>query len=254
MAYGRRRRGRYGRRVRRYLKRGVRAKRSRLGGLSRLYRNRALARAGGASALMYKQVDVSWQATKTVYNTAGITPELLNGTKEGSGFYNRIGRTICMKYLSLKLTLFQNAVNTLIDPIVRILIVYDAQANGSTPTYADIIKSYDNNGGNTSLINDGLNPDNRDRFKFIFDKFLELPRVTTLVGPDVSGAPTMIPSNACQIRRKIPLRGLETKYNAATEVAGSIQTGSLWLIVATNDTSVGPVYQYGFSTRLVFTN
>lgn len=173
----------------------------------------------------------------TLNQTAQITP--MNLVQEGSSFYNRIGRRIEMKSLHLHGNIIQTGVGTTVSDYARVLVVYDRQANGATPSFSTIMANYDQAGTSTSTGLSDLNPDEKERFAILADERLVLPAVTAATG---LGAPTDSAQRTCfNINRFIKLRGLTTHYKASSSpsVIGDVATGSLLLV------TIGTAYASG---------
>lgn len=84
---------------------------------------------------------------------------LLNGTQQGSAFYNRIGNKMSMK--SVEIAGFINYIATSVQDIARIILVYDAQSNGVAPTYDDVCRDVDQAGSTSNNCMSHANSNNR---------------------------------------------------------------------------------------------
>jgi len=96
-------------------------------------KNRTVQRALRPSAEL-KAVDTDVNLTM---DTTGAI-RLLNGVVPGVGFSQRIGRSISMRGLDLRLTASVVA-GTGVDQIQRVLVVLDHQPNGAAPVITDIL-------------------------------------------------------------------------------------------------------------------
>nr|WAE42228.1 MAG: capsid protein [Cressdnaviricota sp.] len=193
-------------------------------------------------------------------NSASIT---LNATQEGAGFWNRIGRKICMKTLNLTGYIFPTgAVGALTEEFLRVIIAYDKQPNGVAATYDQVVQAYDNAGGITNSAFDGFNLDNRDRFIILRDRKVTMPRTAATgipVGPPYgtsagSVGTTDSGSDAGGIWKDfIKLDNYEVQYNGTANPAtiGQINTGNLFILL---QGSVGGQYSLGLTSRLRFTD
>jgi len=150
-------------------------------------------------------------ATGVVFGSAAFTAPaiLLNGCASGSTATTRIGRKITMKSLYIRYNFAMAATSTQ-GGALRILVVYDKQANATAPAFTDIL-----------FEDKFLSPNNlsnRDRFVTIADV------VTDQIA--VNGSPAC----AGVIYRKI---NLETMFNTGSVgTIGDITSGSLYLLVA----------------------
>jgi len=184
---------------------------------------------------------------------------LLNGIQEGSSFYNRIGRKIAMKSLHFTGNIAPGVNHTGSDrDYVRWMIIYDRQANGATPTPADLLTNYDNTGATlTGTPYLGLNLNNADRFVVLRDKRIALSQrqYSGALAPNPDtwyGANFQNYQSDLTINEFIDLKGLEVHYKASTNpaVIGDIATGALYFVcgVATA-TGVG-AYEAIVNSRL----
>lgn len=168
-------------------------------------------------------------------DVTNVNPSLLNGIKEGAAFYERIGRRIEMK--SLQITGYLSPIPARSQDVTlmgRILIIYDSQANGTTPVWSTVIKNYKWDGTTESAYNSLINLDNRNRFEMIRDYKFVLPSVTRDVTPKdtfVQGTSVHCTKQAQEfiIDDYIKLKRRVTQYSASTADAGAVSTGALWI-------------------------
>jgi len=154
--------------------------------------------------------------------TGAVSIVLINASVPGTGATNRIGRKIIMKNILMRC--YYDAGTNSNSGYVRTMLVYDMQANGATPSAADIFMN-----GSTPFITMPMNLDNRDRFRVIHDRTRYL-----------AGANGNTDTNEIYYKKYIKLgKGLETIYNAGSAgTVADIQTGALYLVVMTcNDTA-----------------
>lgn len=156
-----------------------------------------------------------------------------------------------MKYLYI--TGFIDQLRTVAaDDYVRIMVVYDKQSNGTTPAFADIVRSVAQDGtttGSTAL--DHLNLDNRKRFMVLLDKRFVLPSQTLTAG--VTTNPGFLDgTKSLLVQEFIKLRNLETMYKAdsAPAVIGDIASGALWLITVGQQAAASEGWQFSATNRL----
>lgn len=135
---------------------------------------------------------------------------LLNGLVPGSTASQRIGRKILMTSLYIRWS-FRMAPTATQGAPLRVVVVYDKQANAAAPAVTDIF-----------TVDDFLSPNNlsnRDRFVTLCDEITE-PIGTTGVAYQVAGT----------IYKKI---NLETMFNAGTAgTIADITSGSVYLVFA----------------------
>jgi len=140
---------------------------------------------------------------------------LLNGIGSGTEVFQRTGRQINLKYLSLKMAFTQQngAVNA---QQLRYMIVYDRQPNAAIFTNSDLL---DNSVALLWWTRKLTNPNNRDRFQILVDQTITVN-------------PTLLEYSTPMVDKTISLRGYVTQYNAtAGLLVNAIQTGSLYLVM-----------------------
>lgn len=171
--------------------------------------------------------------TKFIDNTASTTLAtaaatfssaiLLNGCVQGTEAVNRLGRKIVMTSLYLKGTATLQAASTQ-GGYVRIMVVYDRQANGTAPAITDVL-----------LADSSISPNNlsnRERFVKVIDH--ETQNVSTQ-------GDFAVPF---EIYRKL---NLETNFNTGNAgTVGDITTGSLYMFLAQSASiaTAGPVVNW----------
>jgi len=102
----------------------------------------------------------------------------------------------------------------------RILLVYDLQTNGANPTVLDVM--------NTATVNSQFNPDNRSRFKILYDQKYSLVSVNAI---GVS-----IKNNASRTNDVLSLRGKKCLYSGTTTAITDIESGNI-LFIHLSDTA-----------------
>lgn len=184
--------------------------------------------------------------TYSVENT-GTQLALLNGCVAGSQNFNRIGRKIQMKSLQIR-GAFLSTDTTTLDTVMRLVVVYDKQANGAAPTWANIVTSQNIAGATASTVFDMINLDNRDRFEIIRDQMYTIAAKDSTATQAFSGSPTIVCVNDF-----IRLGKRETVFNAGTAgTIGDITSGSLYVFFIANQTNANGVFFQGtFRTRFI---
>jgi len=110
-------------------------------------------------------VESKEQAFSNEFSYDGATClSLINGIARGDDFSERVGRTVTVKSIQLKCELMVT-VSTGVDQVVRIMIVYDKQANAAAPTIAQILHS----SADYSRPLQFRNLENRQRFVILGD-------------------------------------------------------------------------------------
>lgn len=237
---------------RRYMRR-----RARRGGFKRKFTLKH--RSGGAGPRPeLKFVDVLDSATQAFSTIAagGTATGCVNIVNEGSGAWNRIGRRINMKSIEVRICLanLPAATPAAGAQIYRILLVYDAQWNGSSGfTYASLLQSRSIAGAGATGILSPVNLDNRDRFLILRDWIWTDVSVKNVLDP-LDTAANASSAMCARLPRQLhwyhKLRGLETVFGASTGSSTDINTGALLLITVCS--AATPYLTCNVSTRLRF--
>lgn len=153
---------------------------------------------------------------------------LLNGLANGSDASSRIGRKVNLKSLYIRWSaLFVAGAGG--GGALRILVVYDKQANATAPAITDILLANDFNSPN--------NLSNRDRFVTLCDQVTE----------QLSTASNL--SDTGVIQKNL---NLETMFNAgSTGAIGDITSGSVYMFIAQSGgiTTTAPTLAYRARVR-----
>lgn len=157
---------------------------------------------------------------------------------QGAAGFNRIGQRVALKSLRVRGIVENGA--TCVQGSMRIIIVYDKQANAALPNWADLITSISSAGAATTGIFDGINMANRERFIVLADEQLLLPALTfaagQLSGTSIDQGGSKNPS-MFNFDRFIKLRDMETLFNNTNGgTFADIQSGSLNMFVANSGT------------------
>lgn len=178
-----------------------------------------------------KFVDVATQITITAGAVTWSAGTLLNGIAPGSTASNRIGRKVHGKSLLFRYSLRLAATSTGGSP-VRILIVYDKQANAAAPAITDILT--------TDEMRYPNNLSNRDRFVTIFDHYTE---------------PVSANANASTASVLFKRFDLETMFNAgAAGTIGDITSGSIYVFAAQTSSIATANATIDFAARYRYTD
>lgn len=198
---------------------------------ARSKRSQAAVRFGGwtnPKVAEIKSVDV----TTTVPCDSNGFISLLNGVARGTDVTDRIGRSIVMNGLQLRLHGYTIG-TTGVDQIQRILVVMDRQANGAPPSITSVLDSVD--------VLSPYNRDNRLRFNVLADFNVVLNH---------SGEPG---SMWCRTLYLNNVRGAVQQFNTGdTASVSSITTNSIYLIAIGNIGSGPQSSNVYFSSRFFF--
>lgn len=143
----------------------------------------------------------------------------------GNGTNNRIGDTVYIKELELRMTLEmpnQTGVtaNAQCGDLVRVLIYQDAQVNGAGPVYSDIVT--------VNNYKTMYNPYNVDRFKVLYDEIHECHQS----GASQGGTPVSVWGHRFKDLGHlcIPIEN-KVHYNANTGAISDIISGNIGIMV-----------------------
>lgn len=173
--------------------------------------------ASPASMKELKFIDTTLNPTLALAATwsAGI---LINGCIQGTEATQRIGRKIVMKNMQVRWKAIMSNGSTGGD-FIRMLFVYDKQANTTAPAITDILLT------DHALSNNNLS--NRDRFVVVWDKIVECISITG--DPAKAG------------KKFFKVLNLETMFNTGNAgTIGDIQSGSFYFFAAQGG-SIGAV-------------
>lgn len=198
-----------------------------------------------------------------VITGAGTVNSLINYPIEGSSFYNRIGRRTRGVSLELhgKIEPTNANATAVKAQYARIIILYDRQPNGATPSVSTILQDYCIDNTQSTTSQSGLNMDNRDRFQVLRDRKVLLPPLgINGVAPTTSagGVYTInsdLKDGTFNYSEFIRLNGLETQYKASSTSSnniGDVATGSYLILVMQELTGTTGAWMLSFQTRYKF--
>ena len=155
--------------------------------------------------------------------------QLINGLSQGSGAGNRQGQQLKSTNINLRGKLSCNAGASAGASQARIMLVHDRQPNGATFAIVDLLE----NGQVWSFRTMGY----RKRFKVLADKSYQMVLNT---------------ANEEHIVDLSAQLDLHTMYNTGnTGTITDIDTGSLYLIVMSDEVSSGPAFEYQLRYRWI---
>lgn len=203
--------------------------RKKVGGFKVPYLNKIPASLPGTNAPEKKTLDVETFGVAENWSTSG-TGWCLNIVKEGSGPSQRIGRKITMKSLRLR--------GVIVPPggydqyqILRFIVVYDRQTNGTLPVFTTLFQNIDLNGAFTSGALASLSVNMTERITVLMDETMvvasENNSSTTGLATDNTIGLTDTQSKLINFDRYIKLNQ-ETQYKGTTGVIGDISTGGVY--------------------------
>jgi len=211
---------------------------------------------------MFKSQAVSYQKKtelKRVDNgnssfliTSTPTIIALNIMRMGTDDYQRVGKEICMKFGELIASVWVSGARTNVNDFMRYAIVYDRQTNGALPTYGDIFKSTDLNGGIITDPYSHVNEDQKDRFLVLLDKQWGIPSDNPSALSELAasiGGP--YPS---KIRHHINLKNLAVRFLSDGPTIASISSGSLLLVAMGLNANAAANFSMTFNFRTCYSD
>lgn len=178
-----------------------------------------------------KFVDTSFTGAAAVGASTFSAAQLLNGLANGTSASTRVGRQVNMKSLLIRYTITLNP-TTVAGGAVRMLVVYDKQANAAAPVITDV------------LLADGFlapnNISNRDRFVTLCD----------VITPPIGTAGDYASSDV--VYKKI---NLETMFNEGVSgTIADITSGSIYLFFAQSGQMTTAAPSLSYRSRIRYTD
>lgn len=160
----------------------------------------------------------------SIANTGSFV--LLNNLFQGDSATTRTGNSVVARTLEMRINIRQNPLSTSDAQGLRVILMWDKQANGSLPALNTILQSTDY----LSPVNDSY----RKRYKIIYDK--------NFVVND--GGPLIV-----QTKKVKKLGNTVSRYNGNSGGIADIITNSLLMYLISSDASNGPTINYSFRLR-----
>ena len=117
----------------------------------------------------FKQVDGA--STITQFSNSP-TANVMNGMFSGEDYFRRIGNKIEMYSLHITGYIDPTQASPGLPSLMRMIVVYDKQANGAAPLISDVIKTVNTNGVEETTACSQLNYTARDRYIILYDKYM----------------------------------------------------------------------------------
>jgi len=193
-----------------------------------------------------KYLDVAASSSATVFNfgptpgsnTVGApTLQLLNGMALGTTGITRIGRQVTIKSWLFRMAV--NAAATGNTGLLRVVVVWDSQANGAALTTTDLFES----SNVADVLVSPLNLSNRERFQVVMDKVYNLGGL---------GAVDGVPPDTIHIEKFKKMNKIVTFNGGNAGTVGDIATNSLYLITFGSVGTASPSTSY--HSRIRFTD
>lgn len=197
-----------------------------------------------------REIEVKYKDTYLNDNPSTATPilTLLNGMTQGvDDTANRIGSQINATSVQLKYLIRTNSAN-LTPARLRVMLVWDRQANGAVPTMA----------GTRGILDDATISDftiapyskqTDKRFKVVYDK-LHVINPEVILNATTGATTTLVPKEVSKFK-VIKLKRLIKFNDTAGATINSIETNSLFFIMIAEN---GPTNQptYDLSVRFFY--
>jgi len=136
----------------------------------------------------------------------------VNLVRQGAAFYNRIGSKISVRSIQVDADFIITPGKANVAQILRMMLVYDRQANGAFPAITDIIQ---NNDSGVATFFSGINIVNKSRFTIIRDKLIPMDYASGYEYP----VHEFVKCN------------LEVEYKANGGTIGDITTGAIYMLL-----------------------
>lgn len=167
---------------------------------------------------------------------------LINGLKEGTGYWNRVGARVAMKSVHIRIALVSTTQTIGIDTAgatYRFFLLYDSQSNGALPTFGQVFQNTDVTGAQSTQTEAGVNVEYRERFLILKDWIFSTPAEQSTAAASVT-LDQYGPRLPRQIEWYVPLKKLETIYQKGSAgTIADIKTGALILGAYANGNSLG---------------
>jgi len=203
--------------------------------------NRKIKRIQNDIELKYKDV---YSAATDISTTTALT--LLNGISQGDTTITRTGGQVRLTSVHIKGTVTADPLNLLSDQY-RMMVVWDAQANGAAPTLSGTVTSILDVTTITDLLIAPYNYSAMDRFKILMDKRVIINRRVVADTDPATGATQEYQPIVKPFNKRFKLgRTVRYAVNSSTGTITDISTNSLYFIVVGNvaPASVNPQYSF----------
>lgn len=182
-----------------------------------------------------------------------FTVALLNGVQNGDEGYERVGRLVEAKSISLRFG-FTPRPNTNSVDFVKVALVWDRDPSGTAALYSEIFRQVDNAGTATSNNESHKNMDTIHRFTILREKTYNLPGYTNTAGVLTNMQP-MGPSNDDWHQTWfVDLKGLQSRYGGITAAIASLEQGALYLVIAGGYANASAPWSVQYNTRFQYTD
>lgn len=185
----------------------------------------------------------------TLLNTGAVTDVLtsnadmvvLNLVQQGSGSWNRVGRSIRNKSIRIKgtalcsintpsLSLGANPTGKVVSNTMRMIVVWDKQPSGTLPAFNNIFGYTEQDGNESVDLLSGMRFDNTGRFQVLLNKVLDGNAQAN--GGAYANDPQPYQELAYSFDHYIKLGGRETVFSGQSSpmTIADISSGALYVI------------------------
>lgn len=171
---------------------------------------------------------------------------LINGLIPGTDRFNRIGRRINVKKISIRAFLHTSAIApAVIDDLFRFAVIWDEQPTGSLPTLADLWQDVSVSGAITNSVLAHNNENNTARFR-------TLRTITVPMNAEAQGMDQDPNVKRSFIKMNIPMNHI-CQYNAGTAgTLADIQTGAIYFVAHGLNSPVPTVWSVIVTARMKY--
>jgi len=193
----------------------------------------------GRAELKYRDLG---ESVKDV--TEAGTLYLLNGIANGTNVNTRVGSKITIRSCLINVNYYPRTTGSssaLHGVLVRTMLIWDSQANGTTPAVDEILQTYLHNPGPITSPTplSPMNLVNRDRFTVLMESRRQIGSYLFSSTPVLTAG---APNNAYMSKYKRINK--DTVYGGEGATIGDIKTGALYLLVIADNDDVAYLDYY----------
>jgi len=214
------------------------------GGLTAQARQRQTAAAIVSRFLEKKGVDTRLTIAGPILATTNTNADCIvcNLVQQGAGSWNRVGRKITLQSLRLRGLVqwfYQDALvsGDIVGNTLRVVVVWDKQPSGNTPTFDAVFSSTLQDGTETTSFLDPMRYDNMDRFTILSDTVMDFNANLFNGAALASDGVTY----NCSFDKFIPLKNKEVIFSGQTNpmTIADISSGGLYVYFRARSQSSG---------------
>lgn len=166
--------------------------------------------------------------------STNVNGQLLNGIARGNTPSTRVGNSILMKSLLLRVTVVPGVNDDM--TAIRLLVVYDTQTNGAISDCSDVLTDMadiEGGGASTNYYHGNMALERRQRYKVLYDKTrsIGVRQLDTVNGTGYAHGPSSI---TWKLYRKL---NLPVIYNDDGATSTEISQGAIMAFLIADDRS-----------------